>query len=113
MTRVNSEHVVHGPTVDDETRCVHYRTPLDIIAIKFKCCGRYYPCHLCHQETESHAARQWPADEQDAQAILCGACKTELTISAYRATDNCPNCSAPFNPACALHADLYFESAVF
>ncbi len=101
--------VVHGPTVDDETRCIHYRTPLDIIAIKFKCCGRYYPCHLCHQETEAHTAQQWSAHEQDTKAILCGSCKIELPITTYRATDECPNCAAPFNPACALHAHLYFE----
>lgn len=29
--------VVHGPTVDDQTRCVHYQTDLDVIAIRFAC----------------------------------------------------------------------------
>jgi uncharacterized CHY-type Zn-finger protein len=27
--------VVLGKTVDDHTRCVHYRGPTDVIAIKF------------------------------------------------------------------------------
>ena len=47
---------VFGPTVDDHTRCVHYATELDIIAIRFACCDRYYPCHLCHSETADHPA---------------------------------------------------------
>jgi uncharacterized CHY-type Zn-finger protein len=103
--------VVHGKTVDAQTRCVHYRTELDIIAIRFRCCGDYYPCHLCHEECAGHPATRWALDEHDNRAILCGACWTELTIAEYRATDDCPNCSARFNPRCALHADLYFATA--
>jgi hypothetical protein len=34
---------VFGKTVDEHTRCVHYATELDIIAIRFACCDRYYP----------------------------------------------------------------------
>ena len=30
--------IVYGSIVDHETRCIHYHTQLDIIAIKFKCC---------------------------------------------------------------------------
>ena len=101
--------VVHGATVDDQTRCVHYRTELDVIAIKFACCGRYYPCHACHSEAESHEARQWPLAAQEERAILCGVCSTELTIAEYRAVDACPACGAVFNPGCRLHAHLYFE----
>ena len=47
---------VLGRPVDEQTRCVHYRTPLDVIAIKFWCCQAYYPCHLCHEETAGHIA---------------------------------------------------------
>lgn len=35
--------LVLGPVVDNETRCVHYHLLLDVIAIKFKCCGRSIP----------------------------------------------------------------------
>ncbi|WP_430297767.1 CHY zinc finger protein [Sinomonas sp. B1-1] len=45
---------VFGATVDDQTRCVHYRTEVDVVAIKFACCLRYYPCHLCHAEDTDH-----------------------------------------------------------
>jgi uncharacterized CHY-type Zn-finger protein len=103
---------VLGPVVDDMTRCVHYNTPVDIVAIKFACCGEYYPCHLCHQETAGHDAQQWGLDERDQKAVLCGACGTELTIAAYLATDECPTCRSPFNERCRLHVHLYFETAV-
>ncbi|HEU0182405.1 MAG TPA: CHY zinc finger protein [Agromyces mariniharenae] len=105
----NARPVVHGATVDDQTRCIHYRTELDVVAIRFACCGRYYPCHACHAESETHPARQWPRDAGGEHAILCGVCRTELTIDAYRATDVCPACGAAFNPGCRLHAHLYFE----
>lgn len=100
---------MHGPTVDEQTRCVHYRTELDIVAIKFACCGRYYPCFECHAETESHEASVWPLAAQGGLGILCGVCRTELAIDVYRAADACPACGAAFNPRCRLHADRYFE----
>ncbi|MEI2340752.1 hypothetical protein V8V71_18610, partial [Priestia megaterium] len=43
-----SAPIVKGDTVDSETRCMHYRTDKDIIAIKFYCCNTYYPCYQCH-----------------------------------------------------------------
>ncbi|RXZ49808.1 CHY zinc finger protein [Agromyces binzhouensis] len=101
---------VLGAVVDDETRCVHYRTDVDIVAIRFACCGEYYPCHLCHEEAAGHPARQWPIAERDAHAILCGACGAELPIASYLGVDACPECGAAFNPRCRLHAHLYFET---
>lgn len=92
------------------TRCVHYRTEVDIVAIRFACCGTYYPCHRCHEETADHEATQWPIDKRDREAVLCGACGTELTIDAYLGTTECPSCHAPFNERCRLHTHLYFET---
>lgn len=102
---------VRGRVVDAQTRCVHYRTELDIVAIRFACCGEYYPCHLCHEETAGHAARQWPGDARDTKAVLCGTCGTELSIAEYLAVTSCPRCSSAFNPRCALHEHLYFAPA--
>ncbi|MTH67012.1 hypothetical protein GJ743_01330 [Agromyces bracchium] len=101
---------VLGAVVDDETRCVHYRTEVDIVAIRFACCGEYYPCHLCHEEAAGHPARQWPLAERDTRAILCGACGAELPIATYLEVDACPECDAAFNPRCRLHTHLYFET---
>lgn len=100
---------VLGPTVDDETRCIHYRTPLDVIAIRFACCGEYYPCHLCHAEAAGHPAAQWPLEDRGERAVLCGVCRHELRIDEYLVADACPSCGAAFNPGCKLHTELYFQ----
>lgn len=54
---------IHGLTVDYESRCTHYHTPLDIIAIKFKCCNKFYSCYKCHNENENHEIIRWEKDE--------------------------------------------------
>lgn len=102
---------VKGWTVDSHTRCVHYHSALDVIAIKFKCCQTYYPCHQCHEETAGHSAVVWAKKDYQEKVILCGICKSELTITEYLSCNNrCPNCDSEFNPGCANHYHLYFES---
>lgn len=102
---------IKGKTIDDETRCVHYHSALDIVAIKFKCCNTYYPCYQCHEEQADHVAQVWPTTAFETNAILCGACKTEMSIATYKQSDyQCPFCAAPFNPKCSLHNHLYFET---
>jgi len=101
---------VKGKVIDDQTRCSHYHSHLDIIAIKFKCCDTYYPCYSCHQEAADHPAVTWPLHECDTKAILCGACGHELTITEYLSCNNtCTSCHASFNPNCEKHYALYFE----
>ncbi|MET4638593.1 CHY zinc finger protein [Mycetocola sp. 2940] len=102
---------VLGRVVDDETRCVHYSTPEDVIAIRFRCCGDYYPCHLCHEETAGHPAEQWPLDERERLAVLCGVCRNELSIASYLTVSACPSCNSTFNPGCRLHTHLYFTTS--
>lgn len=99
---------VLGRTVDDQTRCVHYNTALDVVAIRFKCCGEFYPCHLCHGEAADHDVMVWPPEEGHQHAILCGVCWETMAIGKYLAADGCSNCGAPFNPGCRLHKHLYF-----
>jgi len=102
---------VYGKLFDDETRCEHYHFPVDVIAIKFKCCNRYYPCYQCHEETTEHKAETWSKEEWNEKAILCGVCKTELTINEYVNSGNrCPHCDVAFNPNCSKHHHLYFET---
>ncbi|HVH70733.1 MAG TPA: CHY zinc finger protein [Candidatus Dormibacteraeota bacterium] len=101
---------VHGLNLDPQTRCLHYHSLKDIIAIKMKCCGRYYACKDCHIALAGHPIQLWPQSEWQQPAILCGACRTELTISQYLHCDGrCPACQARFNPACRVHHHFYFE----
>ena|ERR1051325_5949225 len=105
-----SSIIVKGKIVDSHTRCVHYHSPLDIIAIKFKCCGEYYPCYQCHEEEADHAPQVWPKNEFATKAVLCGMCYNEMTIEEYLNSNyQCPFCHAPFNPKCEGHYHLYFE----
>ena len=101
---------IKGKLVDEYTRCVHYHSLLDIIAIKFRCCGEYYPCHNCHSEEAAHETEVWKKSEFDTKAVLCGVCKNEMTIREYlTSSSECPFCKAAFNPGCSNHYHLYFE----
>jgi uncharacterized CHY-type Zn-finger protein len=102
-------NVVRGVEVDAQTRCVHYHSALDIIAIKMSCCGIYYACKDCHEALADHPIAAWPAAMWDQKAILCGNCGHELGISEYMASGYaCPACSAGFNPGCRKHYHFYF-----
>lgn len=103
------EHIIKGSVIDKETRCIHYHTEVDRIAIKFYCCLTYFPCHLCHEEAGCGDMQVWPRDKFDQKGILCGACGKELTINTYlQGTNKCPTCQTAFNPNCKLHEKLYF-----
>lgn len=100
---------VFGVELDEETRCSHWNSDLDIIAIKFKCCGEWFSCFDCHEHLADHEAAVWPLNERDELALLCGECGHQLSISEYLESDSvCTKCEAPFNPNCARHYHLYF-----
>jgi len=120
-------YTVRGVDVGPETRCRHYDSELDVIAIRFACCGTFYPCYECHLVAADHEAERWDVDAEgsadradaedesasnrggDTPAVLCGICGTVLTISAYLDSgDRCPSCGAEFNPGCRRHYDRYF-----
>ncbi|MEO6587841.1 MAG: CHY zinc finger protein [Pyrinomonadaceae bacterium] len=102
--------MVEGNNVDSQTRCAHYHKEIDIIAIKFKCCGEWFPCFECHSENTDHEPQVWSKNELDEKAILCGNCGYQLAIEEYLNCDSiCPKCESSFNPGCANHYHLYFE----
>ncbi len=99
-----------GVGVNERTQCAHYHSERDIIAIKHKCCDTFYACISCHNELAGHAPAVWGKDERQTPAVLCGNCRTTLSIADYLACNNtCPACWAAFNPGCANHYPLYFE----
>ncbi|MBS0471724.1 MAG: GNAT family N-acetyltransferase [Proteobacteria bacterium] len=102
--------LVHGVGLDGETRCTHWHSELDVIAIRMNCCGIYYACKDCHDALSDHPAQVWPRAEWNADAVLCGACVREMSVRDYLACGNrCPSCGAGFNPGCRTHYHFYFE----
>ena len=100
---------VRGLNLDPQTRCLHFHSTLDIIAIKMKCCATYYACKDCHDALANHPLEPWPPSGWHTQAILCGSCHAQLTIAAYVECNSvCPNCHAAFNPRCRNHYHFYF-----
>ena len=108
--RVIRGNEVFGVDVDANTRCIHWNSELDIVALRFKCCGRWYSCFECHQEIADHVAEVWAREERDQTVVLCGECGACLSVNEYLDRgSSCPKCGAAFNPGCAKHHHLYFE----
>lgn len=104
------DRTVRGSAIDDQTRCVHWDSTLDVVAFRFPCCKGWWPCRTCHDETMDHEAEVWPADRRDERAVLCGACSSTMTIQAYTDSGHaCPSCGASFNPGCRAHWSRYFD----
>lgn len=109
MEREVGSHVVRGVEVGSETRCAHYDTDRDVVALKFGCCGAYYPCFRCHEAVADHDAERLPVDGSES-AVLCGVCGAELTAREFvEGEHRCPDCGVAFNPGCADHYDRYFH----
>lgn len=108
---MNFEQIaIKGKIIDSNTRCVHYNSEFDIIAIKFKCCNIYYPCYKCHEEEADHGIQKWKKHEDASKAVFCGNCHNEITIEQYINSNNkCPFCKSSFNPTCKEHYHFYFD----
>ena len=82
-----------GLLVDHESRCVHYHSDKDIVALQCYECKKYYACYQCHNELESHVFSPYPLNLKEE----------------YTETGTCPFCNAAFNPACQNHYSIYFR----
>jgi len=78
---------LRGVAVDPETRCAHWDSERDVVALRFGCCGTFSPCHACHAETADHEPAPWPRARFDDPAVLCGVCGTTLSARRYLAGD--------------------------
>ncbi|QLH76696.1 hypothetical protein HZS55_04980 [Halosimplex rubrum] len=100
---------LRGVDVDPETRCVHYDDAVDVVALRFPCCDRYYPCFRCHDAVTDHDPERVPRAAFGEPGVLCGVCGTALSVREYLdCDDTCPECGASFNPGCRRHRDRYF-----
>lgn len=110
MKRMIGHTSVYGVRIDDETRCAHYHSTFDRIAIQFYCCRRFYACFDCHKHMCDHSHQVWPQNKFDYHAVLCGSCGKKMSIHEYLHSDFlCPHCHVSFNPGCRFHYPLYFE----
>ena len=110
MSERGDDVEVQGATIDDETRCEHYASERDVVAFKFACCGDWYPCRACHDESTDHATETWGSGEVDEHAVLCGACRTTMSIEGYVGSGHaCPECGQSFNEGCEEHWERYFD----
>ena len=50
---------LRGIEGDDETRCRHYRTERDVVAIALPCCETFYPCTECHRLASWSTSASW------------------------------------------------------
>ncbi|MCP5505271.1 MAG: hypothetical protein H7A38_00110 [Chlamydiales bacterium] len=99
-----------GLNISEKYQCIHYHTPLDVVAIRLKCCHIYYACIRCHTYHADHLPIRWTWEEFDEKAVICGCCKTLLSIYSYlMSPSDCPICKAVLNPGCKSHHHFYFE----
>lgn len=104
---------VLGVGLDAQSRCAHWHSAVDVVAMRFKCCGEYYGCRACHDETAEHPVKLWSEADAGECVAMCGVCGFELTMAVYLAGHpSCPACAAAWNPRCVLHRHLYFETPV-
>jgi uncharacterized CHY-type Zn-finger protein len=102
--------IIQGLQLTEHLQCSHYHSDKDIVAIQFKCCQQFYACFHCHQELAGHAVIRWTNNEFQNEAILCGVCRTRITIADYLyCRFQCPHCQSLFNPGCHQHWPWYFE----
>ncbi|EGW30027.1 uncharacterized protein SPAPADRAFT_144251 [Spathaspora passalidarum NRRL Y-27907] len=108
---ISPDLTLKGQLVDKHSRCIHYHTTIDIIALKYKCCQTYYPCFQCHQELTNHKVEKYNlTDLESIKVVLCGECYNELLFDEYKNNQmKCVYCHHEFNPGCSLHYDLYFD----
>lgn len=108
-----AEPVLRGVDLDAQARCAHHATARDVVALRLACCAPYWACHRCHAELADHSAVPVPTADFGLPRVLCGVCRTLLSVSDFLAVEHgpdpaCPACRTPFNPGCAAHAHLYF-----
>ena len=96
---------IYGKLTDSQGRCIHYNSPLDIIANKCGICKKFYACYKCHDETENHTFGAVAAFEKE--TVMCGVCGQKFSYAEYSKLTSCPKCSSLFNPKCSLHCKIY------
>ena len=67
--------LVVGEQLPKRGTCKHYRKSYRWL--RFPCCGRAYPCDVCHNDVETHEC-------EFANRMICGFCSKEQVSSSFR-----------------------------
>uniref|UniRef100_A0A914UZC8 Nucleoporin NUP42 n=1 Tax=Plectus sambesii TaxID=2011161 RepID=A0A914UZC8_9BILA len=83
--------IVEGEPLPDNGTCKHYKKSFRWF--RFPCCGKVYPCDLCHEENETH-------EMKFANRIVCGFCSKEQP---YQTSKVCSSCKGSVVKAKTVH----------
>lgn len=78
-TAVHDVLIIPGQPLPDKGVCRHYRHSYRWL--RFPCCGRRYPCDLCHEEDTDGHEMKW------AHRMVCGFCSIEQPLG-----ERCSHC---------------------
>eukprot|EP00736_Rhodelphis_marinus_P013764 Rmarinus@m.25519 len=70
-----------GQSLPDQGACKHYKKSHRWL--RFPCCGRAFPCDVCHEEASDGHEMQW------ANRMICGYCSTEQPYSGNKPCNGC------------------------
>ncbi|XP_075064518.1 uncharacterized protein LOC142152118 [Mixophyes fleayi] len=79
---VKDPSIKPGKPLIDQGTCRHYRKSCRWL--RFPCCGKAYPCDLCHDEAEDH-------EMELATRMLCGFCAKEQPYNNGKPCISCGN----------------------
>ncbi|UUE18379.1 hypothetical protein LQZ13_02845 [Leuconostoc mesenteroides] len=100
--------MIKGINLDQQVRCKHWHTDVDVVANRCAKCRKYYACYLCHDALNTHPFVPVSLDTEET-AVCCGVCLHQMTPAQYlHAHYQCPKCHHLFNAQCALHKNTYF-----
>lgn len=86
--------------------CSHYKRGCSFFA---RCCKRWYNCHLCHNEQNTHKI-----DITKIKRIKCSYCKKVQIPKQYCSNDNCNKCLGKyFCDKCLIYNDEYPDKSMF
>jgi uncharacterized CHY-type Zn-finger protein len=57
-----------GIDVDYQNCCENYTSHLDVVAFRYKCCGRHYACARCYEVLAGHEIVLW--DKTDYETLV-------------------------------------------
>ncbi|XP_063305501.1 uncharacterized protein LOC134603448 isoform X1 [Pelobates fuscus] len=80
--KVRDPAIQPGKSLPDKGTCKHYRKSCRWL--RFPCCGKTYPCDICHDEAEDH-------EMELATRMVCGYCAKEQPYTNLKPCISCGN----------------------